>query len=139
MAGLPCTMCANEVAILLVTSLADGDTQNIGVNCMPVFALGMAAGVMDGMPVELADALSEVLDAIYASDPRPSKPTATSKPRKRSTARSEPPGGTPESTPGELADPPADECPICGAMVPLSELDAHACPDDPSLDGHEAE
>jgi hypothetical protein len=80
MATPTCTMCDQEVGVLITTMLADGETVVVGGQCLPGYALEMAAAMSQGMPPELGEALGGAFDRIAANDPRPAKP-ATRKAR----------------------------------------------------------
>lgn len=73
MANLSCTLCDAESGVLMVTMLEDGDTQIVGPQCMPGYALSMAAAATQGLPRESGDAFGELFDAVAANDPRPPK------------------------------------------------------------------
>lgn len=88
MANPVCSYCGQYEAVLMDTSLADGETQMPCTNCLLPHALSLAGAVTAGMTKEQADAYGELLDAIYANDPRDPKapPTPPRKPRSKAKA-----------------------------------------------------
>lgn len=70
MAQLPCTSCEAETAIVMFTDMSNGDTMSIGPQCLPGFALGLAATTSQGMAPETAEAYGAQFDQIRANDSR---------------------------------------------------------------------
>jgi len=95
--GPPCDFCTDWPAVGTLMNLADYTTQKFCANCGPEFLLGIVSA-MTGADVTAAGG-----EAPAGGDARGAQDDA-------------PPAGH------QAAE---DECPVCGAMVSLSELDAH--------------
>src|SRR5215469_17930637 len=89
MAKPTCTFCGEFEGVLMDTNLDDGDTHVICGNDLMMYGLSMAASLTDGMTKEQAEAYGELLDAIYAHDPRGPKPPPA-RGGKRRQAQAEP-------------------------------------------------
>lgn len=98
MAKPPCTMCEQFEGLLMMTNLDDGDTQVICVPDLPAFALGMAAGVTQGLTPDEAEAYGDAFDQLAQNDTRVKR-------YKRSAARTAPPAANGQVQPTDLADP----------------------------------
>lgn len=64
----------------MATNLDDGTTITVCPVDVPVYALTLVIQATEGMTVEAAESIGELLDMVYANDPR--KPKATGKRRK---------------------------------------------------------
>lgn len=84
---------------MLFTVMESGDTEAIGPNCVPVFALGFAASMSDGMSLETCQAYGELFDQIAAHDARPKSTAAGGADSGRKRAKSAPASETSESAP----------------------------------------
>src|SRR5712691_8952762 len=74
MAKPACTVCGQNEGMLMVTSLDDGDTQVICGPDLPGFALGMAAGLTEGMEPDEASRYGDAFYAIAAHSPMSDEP-----------------------------------------------------------------
>lgn len=109
------------------TNLDDGDTQVICTNDLLMYVLTMTASLTVGMTKEQAEAYAELLDAIYANDPRGPKPPAKSGGRRRK-AETQPDAASDDS---EAA---ADDsvallapCAQCGATTATGDAEKLTC------------
>jgi hypothetical protein len=116
MPSIACSLCEEEEAVLLATSLADGDTVSVGGNCLPGYALSLAVAMTTGMPAEAAAAYGEQFDAIAANDSRP-KPKG--KPR-RAHGLETPITSTPDDAP---ADTGAVDEPLAANLFDMPGMD----------------
>lgn len=109
------------------TNLDDGDTHVICGSDLLMYALSMTASLTDGMTIEQATAYAELLDAIYAHDPRgPKPPPATAGKRRKSQ---------PEPDVAESGSEPAvdgsvallEPCGQCGARTATGDAEKLTC------------
>lgn len=77
MAAPPCTMCDNEMAMIVATIIDTGDVEFVGAQCLPGYALAMAAQMTTGMTAEACEAYGEQFDAISANDQRQASRSAS--------------------------------------------------------------
>ena len=110
-AEIPCDMCGQELAIMLQTSLSDGETVGVGEACIIGFYMGVLTELTAGMPTEVAEHYTEPL-AIIIKNVSPSllDLAATTQRRPR----------------GKKASTPADSAAICQyCNRPLDDGESH--------------
>lgn len=110
---LRCDLCADEEAAVMLTSLVDGSTNTVGVNCLPSFVTGLAQTVglvalpSETVPVEMGG----TLELPNASD-MPAQGNDEPPKRKRGARKAAPdvPATDPETD--EPTDEPTDATPV---------------------------
>jgi hypothetical protein len=109
------------------TNLDDGDTQVVCSNDLMMYGLSLAAATTSGMTSEQAEAYSELLDAIYANDPRAPKPPPARGGRRRQNAQ-------PPDVPLDDAESHADgsvalpaPCTQCGGKTATGDAEKLTC------------
>lgn len=109
------------------TNLDDGDTQVVCTNDLMMYALSMAASLTAGMTKEQAEAYAELLDAIYANDPRGPKPPAASggRRRKRDPGPDVAPDGSESASDGSVAL--LEPCAQCGGLTAHGDAEKLTC------------
>lgn len=111
---LTCDMCGGELAVTMVTNLANGDTLVIGEACQLTFHLTVAAELIKAMPPELMPAYDEQLTGLvnaYAALAIPAVASTLAGPAAADTDTAEPPApaeGTADDHAGAPQDQPAD-------------------------------
>lgn len=127
MAKPTCTFCGQYEGILMDTNLDDGDTQVVCTNDLMMYALSMASSLTAGMTQEQAEAYAQLLDAIYANDPRGPKPPAPAAGRKRRSAPEPemPPDGSEAASDGSVAL--LEPCGQCGAKTATGDAEKLTC------------
>ena len=96
MAGYTCDVCNTEQAILLMTNLQLGDTQAVGVECLPMWSVGFAEQFVG--PIKPADVDAPV-DLVPTDKPvtagrrKGKAPETATEPEPADTAATEPPTG----------------------------------------------
>lgn len=110
---LRCDLCADEEAAVMLTSLVDGSTNTVGVNCLPSFVTGLAQTVglvalpSETVPVEMGGTLE--LEAAVVEDATGKETVVRRKRSGRRTAPDEP-ATDPETD--EPTDDPTDAAPV---------------------------
>lgn len=127
MAKPTCTFCGQFEGVLMDTNLDDGDTHVICGNDLLMYSLSMASSLTDGMTKEQAEAYAELLDAIYAHDPRGPKPPPASSGRKRRVAAVPdlPPDGSESNADGSVAL--LAPCAQCGGLTAHGDAEKLTC------------
>lgn len=149
MANPACSYCGQYEAILSDVSLIDGESQSPCANCLLPHALSLAGAATDGMTIEVADAYAELLDAIYANDPRQvfGRLEGTAAEMEAASNGSQPPPKAPApsarksrakakaaqvASDGSESDPPVsveldDPCPHCGSREATGDAHKLTC------------
>lgn len=115
MATPRCTFCEENEGILMASRLDDGTTAVVCPADLLVYALAMSVQYTQGMTVESAESVGELLDQLYANDPR--QPKAAGRRRKQpdsvaiATGASGPTVSMPEDNVVTLPSP----CAHCGS------------------------
>ena len=127
MPSIACTLCETNQAIMMSTSLDDGQTMNVCPEDMLLYSLTLAANATIGMTEETAEAFSELLDQIYANDPRSRKPAKKTGRRAATVSPELAPdalegGGTVVNTVALLSP-----CAECGGTEGIGDADKLAC------------
>lgn len=122
-----CTFCGENEGVLMDTNLDDGETNVVCGPDLLMYSLSMTASLTDGMTKEQAETFAELLDAIYAHDPRGPKPPAPAAGRKRKVqaAPDLPPDGSEAAADGVVAL--LSPCSQCGATTAHGDAEKLTC------------
>jgi hypothetical protein len=64
MAAIGCDLCQSEDAVMMQTSLANGDTISVGAACLVTFMAGSLVGMLAGITADDMNAMDPVFDGL---------------------------------------------------------------------------